>query len=149
MRQRTGFLIASLLVVLLVSSACGASTVAPAATTAPVATAALAATAVPAVTVASGATTASPASAPVEVVLKGFKFNPAEVTVKQGTTVTWRNDDSVAHTVSNGPRSSPSGFDSGEIAPGGTFSFTYTEVGRFEYHCKLHSNMDGVVIVEQ
>src|SRR5690242_12568530 len=46
------------------------------------------------------------------VSIEGFAFNPGSITVKKGTTVTWTNNVSVAHTVTaiddkNGPESHP------------------------------------------
>jgi plastocyanin len=75
-------------------------------------------------------------------------FQPQQITVRVGTTITWTNQDSVAHTVTAGSRDTPTGlFDPGEIAAGGPFSFTFTEPGTYEYHCALHPGMDGTVIV--
>jgi nitrite reductase (NO-forming) len=64
--------------------------------------------------------------------------------VKVGTTVTWTNDDSQMHTVSAVDGS----FDSGFLEQGATFSFTFSEVGEFEYYCLPHPWMRAKVIVE-
>jgi len=89
------------------------------------------------------------AAASAEVVLKNLTFQPKELTVAVGTTVTWRNEDSFPHTVTAGTRGAPSGlFDSGELGSGGTFSFTFDKAGRYDYHCSLHPGMDGVVVVQ-
>jgi plastocyanin len=79
-------------------------------------------------------------------------YRPATLTVAPGTTVTWRNNDSVFHTAtsgsSNGTVGTPDGtFDSGEIQPGATFSFTFEEAGEFEYHCTPHPWMQGKIVV--
>lgn len=93
--------------------------------------------------------TAATTAAPAEVSLKSFAFAPKELTVTVGTTVTWKNEDSVAHTVTAGQRGSPSGlFDSGELAPGETFSFTFSQAGTYPYFCAAHANMDGTVIAK-
>lgn len=82
------------------------------------------------------------------VVMVNRTFEPQQIEVTAGTTVTWTNQDSQSHTVTAGPRDNPSGlFDSGEIAGGGTFSFTFTEPGTYEYHCTPHDGMDGTVVV--
>ncbi len=88
------------------------------------------------------------AAAQAAVVMVNTSFQPKEITVVAGTTVTWTNQDSVAHTVTSGPRDAPTDlFDSGPIAGGGTFSFTFTEPGTYQYHCTPHQGMDGTVTV--
>jgi plastocyanin len=65
--------------------------------------------------------------------------------VKTGTTVTWMNNDTVAHTVtsdSGGLLNSP------EIAPGQSFSFTFTYPVTVPYHCAIHTMMKGTIVVE-
>lgn len=70
-------------------------------------------------------------------------FPPNPLTVDAGTTVTWTNTDSIAHTsTSNG-----AGWDSGIIAPGGQFSTAFNTAGTFQYHCQIHPGMVGTVIV--
>jgi plastocyanin len=57
--------------------------------------------------------------------------------------VKWGNNDGVAHTVTaNG-----GAFDSGSIADGGTFSFTFTTPGTYPYHCSIHPTMVGTITV--
>ncbi len=68
------------------------------------------------------------------------------LTVKVGTTVTWTNDDpDMMHTVTevNGA------FDSGFMNTGDTWSYTFDEVGEFEYYCMPHPWMRAKVIVEE
>ncbi len=79
-------------------------------------------------------------------------FSPKAIQVAQGTTVTWSNDDSVLHTVTagstDGRLGTPSGlFDSGDLLPGESFSYTFTEVGDFPYYCIPHPWMSGMVTV--
>lgn len=76
--------------------------------------------------------------------IKNFSFSPSIVTIKIGTTITWTNNDSVLHTVT-----SIDNFDSGNIAQGKTFSYTFDEVGIFEYLCTIHPYMQGKIIVEK
>lgn len=80
-------------------------------------------------------------------------YSPAGLRVPVGTTVTWRNDDSVIHTVTSGTSTgtvtTPDGvFDSGDLLPGETFSFTFTEPGSFDYFCTPHPWMVGSIVVE-
>lgn len=76
-------------------------------------------------------------------VLGNRAFNPDEVDVDAGATVTWTNSDSVAHTST----SDVSGWDSGAVAPGGQFSRTFPSAGTFRYHCAIHPGMVGTVVV--
>lgn len=85
-----------------------------------------------------------------DVVMENFAFVPETIVVQTGDTVTWTNEDSAPHTVTAGARDEPSGmFDSGQIAPGQTFTFSFEEPGSFDYFCSFHSGMEGTVIVEQ
>jgi len=88
--------------------------------------------------------TPSPTPTITEVEISGFAFVPATSTIPVGTTVTWFNKDSVAHTVS----SRADVFDSGNLSGGATFSYTFDQNGSFEYYCKIHPSMRGKVIVE-
>jgi len=76
-------------------------------------------------------------------------FVPHDPAVGVGTTVVWSNDDNAAHTVSSGgPTEGMSGlFDSGLMAPGGTFEYTFEEPGEYDYFCLVHPWMVGVVTV--
>ena len=71
-------------------------------------------------------------------------YSPNPVTVAVGGTVTWTNNDSVTHTsvANNGA------FNSGTIAPGGSFSMTFPSAGSFPYHCSIHPGMVGTVTVQ-
>lgn len=82
--------------------------------------------------------------APVSVEIKSSTFVPNIVEISKGTTVTWTNDDGVAHTVT----SISGAFDSGNIEPGKTYSYTFNQAGPFEYSCANHPSMArGKVIV--
>jgi len=70
-------------------------------------------------------------------------FNPSDLTVAAGTTVTWMNADTVAHTST----SDATGWSSGIVAPGGQFSFAFPTAGTFAYHCAIHPGMVGTVVV--
>ncbi len=77
--------------------------------------------------------------------IQGFAFSPAALTVSKGTTVTWTNKDSAAHTVTT--TEPGEGFNSGNMANGATMSYTFNNPGTFKYRCSLHSNMTGTVVV--
>jgi plastocyanin len=78
------------------------------------------------------------------VVAKDIAYNPTEITVKKGDTVTFKNEDGFAHTFTadNGD------FDSGNVDGGGTFQYVVDEDGTIAFHCKIHSNMKGTITVE-
>lgn len=78
------------------------------------------------------------------VQIDGFAFKPSTLTVKQGDTVVWHNDDPVPHTVT----SKSGGFDSGSIAAGATYRLVPKKKGRFDYSCTFHPIMKGVLVVE-
>lgn len=82
------------------------------------------------------------------VTIQNFAFTQSSITVKKGTKVTWTNKDNVTHTV-NETDSQSGGPNSGDIAPGGTYSFTFNAVGTFNYHCAIHPSMLGAVIVTE
>ncbi len=80
----------------------------------------------------------------VNVSINNFAFSPSQISVKLGTKVTWTNNDKVAHTVT-----SDSGglLNSLSLAPGKSFSFTFTKTGSVPYHCSVHPMMTGIVVV--
>jgi len=79
---------------------------------------------------------------PNQVLIKGFAFNPAVLNVKVGDTVTWTNNDSVAHTISGND------FKSNNLASGQSYSFTFTSAGTFDYICSIHPYMKGAIVVK-
>lgn len=87
--------------------------------------------------------TAAPGSTDASVTIFDFDFEPAELQVGAGTTLTWTNRGAAPHTVSAGDRS----FESGLVASGGTFSWRFDTPGRFAYACQLHPEMVGAVVV--
>ena len=77
--------------------------------------------------------------------ISGFAFQPGTVTIQVGDTVTWTNSDAVAHTATS--VDDPELFD-GEMEPGESFSYTFTEAGTFDYTCEFHPTMEGTVVVQ-
>jgi plastocyanin len=96
------------------------------------------------------------------------KYQPANIQVPIGTTVTWTNNDTTSHTVTfrismqdsrillaGGKQILPDTFasqqgmkDSGILPPQeGTVSFTFMSRGIFSYYCAIHPSMQGVVTV--
>ena len=70
-------------------------------------------------------------------------FVPADLDIAAGTTVTWMNTDAVSHTSTSDGQA----WNSGLLAPGRQFSFTFETAGAFKYHCAIHPGMVGTVVV--
>ncbi|HET6622735.1 MAG TPA: cupredoxin family copper-binding protein [Candidatus Saccharimonadales bacterium] len=82
------------------------------------------------------------------VTIEQYAFSPATITIKAGTTVTWTNRDSVNHTVTSDDGSAIK-FDSGDMAQGQTYQFTFDQPGTYNYHCTPHPFMRGTVVVTE
>jgi plastocyanin len=88
-----------------------------------------------------------------DVVIDTSTFAPSELRVAVGETVTWVNHDDLVHTVTSNPRgrgtaagSVRSRFDH-SLTRDDTFSFNFGRAGRFAYHCKIHPEMRGTIVV--
>jgi plastocyanin len=79
-----------------------------------------------------------------KVNIDNFTFEPAELTVTVGTTVTWENRDDIPHTVVEKNKV----FRSKALDTGDSFSFTFREAGIYDYFCGLHPHMVGKIIVK-
>ena len=75
--------------------------------------------------------------------IANFAFQPDSLQVATGTTVTWTNADSTAHTVT----ADDGAFDAGPLAPGASFTQTFTTPGTYTYHCQIHPFMTGTIVV--
>ena len=82
-------------------------------------------------------------AADTAVKISNFTFNPPQLTVKAGTTVTWTNDDDIPHTIVSPPSIRSKALDSDD-----KFSFTFTTPGTYKYFCGLHPHMTGTIVVE-
>jgi plastocyanin len=80
------------------------------------------------------------------VAIKGFAFGPSSLKVPAGTKVTWTNNDPADHTTT-ADKGDPASFDSGHLAKGKTFSYTFAKKGTYKYHCDIHTYMTGTVDV--
>lgn len=94
-----------------------------------------------------GASTDSPAPPPpgapeASVTISDMAFSPDDVEVAVGDVVSWTFDDGhVPHNVT---------FDDGtssDTKDGGSWRRSFDEPGTYEYHCTLHSQMQGTVTV--
>ena len=89
--------------------------------------------------------TTEPAEEPAEttVEIRNNAFNPPQLNVAPGTTVTFVNRDTVPHTATADNKL----FDSGELAPGASYPVVLDGAGTVTYHCKLHPEMKGSILV--
>jgi plastocyanin len=79
----------------------------------------------------------------ISVRIKGMTFEPASITVKPGTTVTWIQEDGAPHTVTG----TSGKLRSDTLTGGQRFSHTFEEAGSFDYACNFHPMMKGRVVV--
>ena len=95
----------------------------------------------------SGAPAASPAPAgsslPIVVHIKDFLYDPTPLKIHVNDTVTFINDDNVAHTVTADDKS----FDSDSLDTSQTWKHTFTKAGTFSYFCVVHPFMKAVIVV--
>ena len=111
-----------------------------------------------------GGTDASPAAGPGDTVTVGMtdrmSYAPERLTVTLGATVRWENTSDLVHTVTADSASAidpanvvrPAGappFDSGNLLPGRTFTWTPPVAGEYRYLCVPHQadGMFGAVVV--
>jgi plastocyanin len=71
-------------------------------------------------------------------------FVPNPVNVSQGGVVSWSNTDATTHDMV----SDTGLWDSGRIAPGAGFNFTFATKGSYPYHCSIHPSMTGTIVVQ-
>ena len=81
------------------------------------------------------------------VSIQDFFFDPDQITVAPGTTVTWVNEGEAPHTVTS---TDGKELDSATLQPGDTYSFTFKEDDAGEtyaYQCTIHPQMTASVRV--
>ena len=89
-------------------------------------------------------TDAGPAAAnEVIVKIENFTFEPAAITVKAGTTITWENADDIPHSIVDDRAK----FHSKALDTGDKFSMTLADAGDVNYFCGLHPHMKGKINV--
>jgi plastocyanin len=91
----------------------------------------------------------SPAAEGTTVTISGNSFGD-NITVAAGTTVTFVNEDSVGHTVTNGQDGEPAAdaaFDE-PVAAGESVEIPFDEAGTFDVTCTIHPSMNMTVTVE-
>lgn len=78
------------------------------------------------------------------VTMRGSTFQPAEIKAKVGETVTFDNNDQIAHTVT---ATAGAKFDSGTLDAGKTYSWTPKKAGTVSFVCNFHPGMTGTIEV--
>ena len=94
---------------------------------------------------------ATPVSTPVSMIAasscgtgSGFCFSPASATITVGAPVTWTNTAGVVHTAT----ADGGAFDTGIVNPGQTATNTFSTPGTYPYHCSIHPDMLGTIVVK-
>lgn len=85
-------------------------------------------------------------AASYHVLMKGYAFSPAALTITAGTTVTWTNEDTAPHDVKT--TSGPVAIHSPMLSKGRSWSFTFTTAGTYGYVCTVHPNMTAQLVVK-
>ncbi len=98
-------------------------------------------------------TTTPPATKTVTINMTASGFSPANVTIKKGDSVVFKNTDSNPHWPASAPHPTHTalpGFDALKgIAAGASYSYTFTKVGAWGYHDHLNSSLFGKVTVTE
>jgi plastocyanin len=87
----------------------------------------------------------------VKVSLKNIQFNPKDVTVKPGETITFTNDESIPHDVhkESGPGADFASGPDGGMQQGDTFELKLDKPGTYKYVCHVHApGMAGTITVK-
>jgi len=79
------------------------------------------------------------------VTIADFTYSPATLIVKEGTTVTWTNEDQAAHSAT----AEDGSFDTGLLGQKESGSVTFDTAGEYSYQCSIHPNITGKIIVEK
>ena len=87
---------------------------------------------------------ASSAPASTTVTIDNFTFSPMTIEVPRGATIKWINKDDIPHVVA----STAGTFKSRAIDTDGSYVFTFTEPGTYEYYCSVHPKMTGKIVVK-
>jgi plastocyanin len=85
------------------------------------------------------------------VSLENIQFNPKDLTIKAGQTVTFTNKESIPHDVhkTSGPGDDFSSGDPGGMQQGDTFKVTLDKSGTYDYVCEVHKpGMAGTITVK-
>jgi plastocyanin len=85
------------------------------------------------------------APAPISIKIDNFTFNPPDLVIPAGTTVTWVNNDDVPHTAVAEDHKT---FRSKPMDTDDKYSFTFASPGAYPYFCSIHPHMTAKIIVK-
>jgi plastocyanin len=97
------------------------------------------------------ADTGGAASGGAQVSLKNIQFDPKDISVKPGETITFTNDESIPHDVhkQSGPGGDFSSGADGGMQQGDTFKLKLDRPGKYDYVCHVHApGMAGTITVK-
>jgi len=77
------------------------------------------------------------------VSVQNYAFSPSMLTIQKGANVTWRNDDSVQHTIVSDTQA----FTPPTLNKGDAYTFQFNNTGTYPYHCSIHTYMTGTIAV--
>jgi plastocyanin len=86
-----------------------------------------------------------------QVSMKNIQFDPKDITVKAGETITFTNDEAVPHDVhkTSGPGDNFASGPTGGMQEGDTFKLTLDKPGKYDYVCDVHApGMAGTITVK-
>ena len=86
-----------------------------------------------------------PAAHVVHTGMKNIHYLRPTLEIEVGTTVEWKNNDPLLHSVTAVNKS----FDSGVIQPGKTYRHTFTKAGTYNIYCIPHPFMKGTIVVKE
>jgi len=78
------------------------------------------------------------------IVMKNFDFSPMSLTIKAGSSVTWKNLDGEPHTVT----SVDGLFRSGALDQNDSYTFKFDKPGTYKYLCSIHPRMKAAIVVK-
>ena len=80
-----------------------------------------------------------------KVVIQNNAFIPSTVIVPVGSTVIWINKDPDTQDVVSDSRV----FESGNLANGESYNYTFNQTGSYHYHSSIHPSMKGTIVVSK
>ena len=76
-----------------------------------------------------------------QISIEGFKFNPAELSVAVGDTVTFTNNDGAPHTGTAADKS----WTTARLGKGQSEDVVISSAGDHPFFCQVHPNMKGMI----
>uniref|UniRef100_UPI003F490FA0 cupredoxin domain-containing protein n=1 Tax=Cupriavidus necator TaxID=106590 RepID=UPI003F490FA0 len=78
------------------------------------------------------------------VAVKNFTFSPMSLTIKAGSTVTWKNLDGEPHTIVDDAGL----FHSSALDQNDTYKFRFDKPGVYKIFCGIHPHMKATISVQ-